>query len=135
MTTTKLAAASATRSQVLALASILEQQREASAVNDVDQFHKTDEAFHAKIAEISGFPGIWRLVLQVKTQVDRFRRLTLTMPRRMLVVESDHESILEAISRKDPEAAAAAMERHLDAVLPALEVEEVRQRYGEHNFC
>lgn len=134
-TTARMAAETATKSQILTLASIIEQQREASAADDIDLFHRADEAFHAKIAEISGYPGIWRVVLQVKTQVDRFRQLTLTMPRRMVVVTEDHEKILSGIMQRDPDAAGRAMARHLDAVLPELEIEEVRRKYGEQNFC
>lgn len=115
------------RSQELALASIIERQREAAAENDTEQFHKADEAFHAKIAEISGYPGIWKLVLQVKTQVDRFRQLTLLMPKRMLVVIDDHQAILDRMSAKDVEGAAEALEQHLDAVLPALSEQQVRR--------
>ena len=119
-TTARLAATKATKSQQLTLASIIEQQREAAEAGDMHGFHRGDEAFHAKIAEISGYPGIWRLVLQVKTQVDRFRRLTLAQPRRMFIVIEEHQKILDAIVAGDGQQAATAIADHLDAVLPAL---------------
>lgn len=122
----ELATQRATRSQQLTLASIIEQQREAAEANDRATFHRADEAFHAKIAEISGYPGIWRLVLQVKTQVDRFRRLTLTQPRRMFVVIEEHQAIYDAIVASDPMRAGEAMSAHLDAVLPAISAEADR---------
>lgn len=117
-TTASMAATLATRSQVLTLASIVEQQREAANAEDASGFHRADELFHAKLAEIAGYPGIWKLVLQVKTQVDRFRRLTLVMPHRMFKVIEQHEQILEAVQRADAEAAGQAMVAHLDSVLP-----------------
>jgi DNA-binding GntR family transcriptional regulator len=46
-TTARLAAERATSSQILALQSILERQREASAAGDRDTFHQADEMFHA----------------------------------------------------------------------------------------
>lgn len=113
----RLAAERATRSQVLALATIVEQQREAAEANDRSAFHRADEAFHAKIAEISGFPGIWRQVLQVKVQVDRYRRMTLAQEGRMAQVIADHEAILAGITTGQPDAAVAGMVHHLDAVL------------------
>jgi DNA-binding GntR family transcriptional regulator len=119
-TTATIVATRATRSQLLTLASIVEQQREAAAADDADAFHRADELFHAKLAEIAGYPGIWRLVLQVKVQVDRFRRLTLIMPHRMAAVIEEHEQILEAIQRSDAAGAAEAMARHLDSVLHGL---------------
>lgn len=120
-TTASMAATRATRSQMLTLASIIEQQREAASMQDPSGFHRADELFHAKLAEIAGYPGIWRLVLQVKTQVDRFRRLTLILPHRMSAVIEEHEQVLLAIQKSDAAEAGLAMMRHLDAVLPALE--------------
>jgi DNA-binding GntR family transcriptional regulator len=120
-TTASMAATRATRSQMLTLASIIEQQREAASMQDPGGFHRADELFHAKLAEIAGYPGIWRLVLQVKTQVDRFRRLTLILPHRMSAVINEHEQVLFAIQKSDPLGAAEAMMKHLDAVLPAIE--------------
>ncbi len=113
----RLATEKATKSQLLALATIVEQQREAAEANDRGAFHRADEAFHAKIAEISGFPGIWRQVLQVKVQVDRYRRMTLSQEGRMAQVIADHERILAGIAAGTPEEAAAGMVLHLDAVL------------------
>src|SRR5713101_6842168 len=57
-TTARLAAERATASQILALRSILERQREANAAGDADTFHRADETFHATIAEVAGYPGI-----------------------------------------------------------------------------
>ena len=57
-TTARLAAERATSSQILAMHSLLERQREANAVNDGDAFHQADETFHATIADVAGFPGI-----------------------------------------------------------------------------
>ena len=76
-TTAQMAAQRATTSQILHLHSILERQREANAAGDNDAFHQADETFHAAIAEIAGYPGIWTLIQQVKVHVDRYRRLTL----------------------------------------------------------
>ncbi len=79
-TTAQMAAERATSSQILGLHAILQRQREASGAKDKDNFHPADELFHATIAEVAGYPGIWTLILQVKVHVDRYRRLTL--PRR-----------------------------------------------------
>src|SRR5665213_4628627 len=76
-TTAQMAAERATASQILVLHSILERQREANAVGDGNAFHHADEMFHATIAEVAGHPGIWKLIQQVKVNVDRYRLLTL----------------------------------------------------------
>src|SRR6185312_9571966 len=89
-TTARLAAERATSSQILALHSILERQREANAANDGDAFHQADEVFHAAIADVAGYPGIWKLILQVKVNVDRYRRLTLPQSGRITQVIAEH---------------------------------------------
>jgi DNA-binding GntR family transcriptional regulator len=116
----RLATERATKSQVLSLAVCLEQQREAAGADDKDAFHRADEAFHARIADIAGHPQAWQHILQIKTQVDRFRRLTLPLPGRMLTVIGDHQAIFDGIRDRDPARAELAVGRHLDAVLPAL---------------
>ncbi|MGA7807362.1 GntR family transcriptional regulator, partial [Bradyrhizobium sp.] len=65
-TTARIAAEHATASQLLTLGAILERQREADAAHDREAFHQADELFHATIAEVARFPGIWTLIQQVK---------------------------------------------------------------------
>src|SRR5215813_849173 len=116
-TTTRLTAELATPSQILALHSVVERQREADAAGDRDAFHQADEMFHATIAEIARYPGIWRLIQQVKVHVDRFRQLTLPHAGRMTTVIAEHERILSAIEAHDVNGAAAAMAKHIERLL------------------
>jgi DNA-binding GntR family transcriptional regulator len=116
-TTTRMAAERATASQILALHSVVERQREADVAYDRDAFHQADELFHATIAEIAGYPGIWKLILQVKVNVDRFRQLTLPQAGRMVTVIAEHERILSAIEAHDAGRAAAAMAKHIERLL------------------
>ncbi len=116
-TTTRLTAELATPSQILALHSVVERQREADAAGDREAFHQADELFHATIAEIARYPGIWRLIQQVKVHVDRFRQLTLPQRGRMATVIAEHERILAAIEAHDAEEAAIAMTKHIERLL------------------
>jgi DNA-binding GntR family transcriptional regulator len=116
-TTSHLAAEHATSSQILALHSILERQREANAADERDAFHRADEMFHATIAEVAGYPGIWTLIQQVKVHVDRYRQLTLPQHGRISRVIAEHEAILGAIEARDPAGARSAMEIHLESLL------------------
>lgn len=116
-TTAQMAAQRATASQILNLHSILERQREADAAGDNDTFHQADEAFHATIAEVAGYPGIWTLIQQVKVHVDRYRRLTLPQAGRIGRAIGEHETILVAIEAHNPDAARGAMELHLERLL------------------
>ena len=116
-TTARFAAERATPSQILTLHAIVQRQREAAATDDRTAFHQADEAFHAAISEVAGYPGIWKWVQQVKVQVDRYRLLTLPQAGRMAQVISEHEPILAAIEAHDPKAAGAAMDRHIGRLL------------------
>ena len=116
-TTARLAAERATSSQILALASILERQREANAAGDRDAFHQADETFHATIADVAGYPGIWKFVQQVKVQVDRYRLLTLPQQGRIVRVIAEHEAVLGAIEAHDSAGARRAMASHLESLL------------------
>jgi DNA-binding GntR family transcriptional regulator len=116
-TTAQLAAGRATSSQIMVLHSILQRQREANAAGDRDAFHQADDMFHAGIAEVASYPGIWTLIQQVKVHVDRYRRLTLPQEGRIARAIAEHEAVLSAIEAHDPAAARAAMEIHLDRLL------------------
>jgi GntR family transcriptional regulator, rspAB operon transcriptional repressor len=116
-TTARLAAERATSSQILTLHSVLERQREANAARDSDGFHQADELFHATIANVAGYPGIWKFIQQVKVHVDRYRLLTLPQLGRIAKVIGEHEAVLTAIEAHDPEGARQAMESHLESLL------------------
>src|SRR5665213_1908210 len=119
-TTARLAAERATTSQILALHSIVERQREADVAKDSDAFHQADELFHAMIAEVARHPGIWTLIQQVKVHVDRYRRLTLPQEGRVARAIKEHEAVLRAIEAHDPVAARGAMEFHLEGLLDSI---------------
>jgi GntR family transcriptional regulator, rspAB operon transcriptional repressor len=116
-TSARFAAQRASRSQVFAIGAILQRQREAELVGDRDEFHSADEAFHAAIADAGGYPGIWKVVQQVKVHLDRYRRLTLPQEGRMARVIAEHSSILTMIEAADERGAGAAMSAHLDGLV------------------
>lgn len=130
--TARAAAVHARRSQVTNLKAILERQREADAAGDRSAFHRADEAFHAAVAATAGYPGIWSLVQGVKTQIDRYRLLTLPQPGRMAQVIREHAAVVAAIERHDADKAAAAMESHLDGL--RISMEDI-QRMNPDFFC
>jgi DNA-binding GntR family transcriptional regulator len=78
--------------------------------------------FHATIAEVAGYPGIWTLIQQVKVNVDRYRRLTLPQQGRIARVIAEHEAILGAIAAHDASGARTAMEIHLESLLDNISV-------------
>ena len=93
-----------------------------AGIHDTSAFHEADEAFHEAIADISGHPGVWKLLKQVKVQIDRARRLTLPVLGRMDWVIGEHVIIRDGIAARDPAAARAAMMTHLSAVIPDIDL-------------
>jgi DNA-binding GntR family transcriptional regulator len=125
--TVEAAAASTDPRRAMRLDGVILRQRMAAEHGELGLFHEADEAFHAEIAAIAGHPGIWRLLMQVKVQIDRARRLTLPVLGRMQSVMAEHGVIRDAIVTGNREAARAAMDHHLGAVIP--DVAELRGRF------
>ncbi|HEY1328151.1 MAG TPA: GntR family transcriptional regulator [Casimicrobiaceae bacterium] len=121
----RAAAERARRSDIALLRTTLEQQREAEAAGDRAVFHRADEAFHATLAAVAGYPGIWSLIQSVKTQIDRYRLLTLPQPGRMARVIREHAAVVAAVEKHDAERAAAAMDAHLDGL--RISVDDIRR--------
>ena len=91
-TTARLAAERATSSQILALHAILERQREAErGQGQRDAFHQADEMFHAAIAEIAGYPGIWKLILAGEGACRPLSPADLPQTGRIAQVIAEHE--------------------------------------------
>ncbi|WP_353861832.1 GntR family transcriptional regulator [Azospirillum formosense] len=119
-TAVRYAAQRATGSQIAGLRANLLFQQETVEDGDLDAFHEADERFHALIAEIAGYPGLWSMAQQVKVQVDRYRRLTLPEPGRLTNVLAEHAAIVDAIADADPALAADRMAVHLDGLLTSI---------------
>ena len=101
---------------------VLERQAQCVRESNRRGFFRTDEAFHATLAELSGYPGVWQIILEVKTQIDRYRLLTLPLEGRMTEVLAEHRAVINALASNNPKRAVRAMREHLDHVLPVLEI-------------
>lgn len=100
------------------LESQLREQKEV-AESEASRFIVLDERFHRTLAEAAGKAYAWKVIEQVKGQMDRVRYLSaLQFPMRDLVAQ--HSDIVRAIARGDPGAASAAMRVHLRKILTDL---------------
>lgn len=128
--TARQAAERAATEQVTALQQSIERQQRLVRHGDRNRFHDADDAFHAAIAVAAGHPGIWRLILQVKLQLDRYRRLTLPVPGRMSRVVDEHAAVVAAIVARDSLGAGAAMASHLDGLSASIrDVRDLNPKY------
>lgn len=114
---------------IRALRETLAAQRKVAADERPDRFFPLDEAFHRGLALGVGCEYAWRVVEDMKVQMDRVRYLSLpeATPTGRLI--DQHEAILDAVAARDPVAAEAAMRTHLAEILTSLP--ELAERYPE----
>ncbi len=93
--------------------------------DDVAAFHVVDNDFHKLISDISGFPGIWAIIQQVKVHSDRYRLLTLPQEGRLARVIEEHSAVIDCMKSGDKAGAAAAMGFHLGKLLGEVEKAEI----------
>lgn len=90
-----------------------------AAADEPDVFVKLDEQFHHTLAEMAGKIYAWRIVEEVKAQLDRVRYLSVEKLHVRLLIEQ-HEAIVSAVIARDAAAADAAMRAHLREILKSL---------------
>lgn len=93
-----------------------------------ERFYFLDEAFHAELAQIARRPAAWRLLENVKAQMDRVRFLAVELISPLELIIEQHRSIAAAVKAGTAEPASAAMRAHLSAILS--ELPELRRRFA-----
>jgi DNA-binding GntR family transcriptional regulator len=102
-----------------ALARNLRYQNAAVEAGDPQGFYKLDLEFHEILLDSLGYPKVKAAAESARQGLDRVRRL-LASPERHARTRAEHERILDALSARDGEKAAAAMLAHLEAVMVQL---------------
>ncbi|MBI1218113.1 MAG: FCD domain-containing protein [Rhodobacteraceae bacterium] len=106
-------------------------EREAEAREEArEQFYFLDEAFHAELALIAKRPAAWKLLENVKAQMDRVRFLAVELISPLDRIIAQHRAIMAAVKSGDPVAASEAMRAHLDSILS--ELPELRRQFVGH---
>ena len=116
----RLAAARADRDAMRALKALVAHQATVRDAKEFDRFFLLDDEFHASLCEISGRRVAWDLAQRAKGHLDRVRRLSLPQPRYLAEMVAEHELVVRAVGRGDPDAAEDALRHHLRMVLSAL---------------
>lgn len=82
-------------------------------------FVRLDELFHRTLAEMAGKPYAWRVIEDVKAQMDRVRYLSVRQDHiRVLIVQ--HARIVDTITQNDVAGAEGAMRAHLREILKSM---------------
>jgi DNA-binding GntR family transcriptional regulator len=103
------------------LREIVAGQEVALASADPERFFALDEALHAEFAALAGRPGIWRVIEQSKTELDRVRVLSLPMSEQIPHLIEQHHAIVGALAAHDPGLAEASLRVHLREVFATID--------------
>jgi DNA-binding GntR family transcriptional regulator len=98
----------------------LTRQRRAQRATSSDDFMTLDEEFHRLLAETAGRPAAWRMIEDVKPQMDRVRYLDVKQATPRHTIVAQHATIVDAIKAGDPVGAEKAMHQHLSEILRSL---------------
>lgn len=105
---------------VVALRRNLALQREAAGEERPERFLRLDDAFHRTLALAAGCEYAWRVVEDMKAQMDRVRYLSLPAATPIARLIEQHAAIVDAIEAHDAPAAEGAMRRHMSEILTSL---------------
>jgi GntR family transcriptional regulator, rspAB operon transcriptional repressor len=126
----RLTAERARGDDLAALDGIVARQQEVRDADDYDRFYVLDDEFHGALMELSGHGVAWSLAQRANGHLNRVRRLSLGQPRYLAEMVAEHQLVVEAIRRHDPEAAEIALRHHLRMVLSGLPA--IRQEHPDY---
>ena len=109
------------------LRATIARQRAALAAGDYPEFVASDQAFHRQMYEAAAVPDLYEAVRRRSGHIDRLRRLHLPAEGKGDAIVRDHARIVDAISKRDPDAAQQRVRAHLSGTL--LQVDAIRARF------
>jgi GntR family transcriptional regulator, rspAB operon transcriptional repressor len=114
-------AAAITEEQLVQLRRNLRVQEALVADGDFAGFYKLDGEMHGMILAFTGFRKLGQVAETAWVHVNRARQLILPLPGRVAETLEEHRAIIAALEARDPQAARAAMRRHLGRLVAFLE--------------
>jgi len=106
-------ASKATEDQLTQLDNIHHRLEKSAADRDVEQFFEANVKFHELIQEIAGNKWMNGVISDLRKVLKLHRRDSLSRGGRLQNSLLEHRQILQAILKRDPAAAEAAMRKHL----------------------
>lgn len=115
----KETAIKATEGQLTLLDDLHHRLEKAAADRDLEQFFEINVKFHDMIQEIASNKWMNGVIIDLRKVLKLQRRDSLSRSGRLLSSLIEHREILQAILKRDPSAAEAAMRKHLARGLEA----------------
>lgn len=99
---------------------IIDRQKKICASGDLAGFLTLDEELHQAMAQAVDCEPAWRLLENLKAQMDRVRYLSLPNETPVETLINQHEAIVDAIAAGEPGLAEEKMRVHLSEILKSL---------------
>ncbi|HEY1457765.1 MAG TPA: GntR family transcriptional regulator [Solirubrobacteraceae bacterium] len=116
----RVAAGQTSVEDLAALDAIVERQRGAYRAREIDRFYVLDDELHRTLCDLSGHGIAWSLSQRASGHLNRIRRLSMTLPAYIDEMITEHEAVIDAVRRHEPEQAEQALREHLRMVVSAL---------------
>src|SRR5436305_5392220 len=97
----------------------LREQEGALGTDYSSRFHQLDLEMHELLLGFLGYDRVKHAVDAARASLDR-ARLFMCTPARQVSTSDEHKAIVAALKKREPDAATAAMESHLKAVMAEL---------------
>ena len=104
---------------------ILQNQTEADANSDVEEFFHLDEEFHRELLRLAGHESAWAAVNSAKAHLDRARRLSLLETRPVATLIQQHTAVVDALEANNLTDADSSLRLHLRGVFE--DVQRIQQ--------
>ena len=94
--------------------------KEACQKRDLARYFDANSAFHRFIAEIARNERLYRLIDQLRQEIQKTRILSLRLPHRLDYSMREHDQIMDAFLKKNAQLAESTMVRHLNNQMETL---------------
>jgi DNA-binding GntR family transcriptional regulator len=88
--------------------------KEACQKRDLTRYFDVNSNFHRFIAEIARNERLYRLIDQLRQEIQKTRILSLHLPQRLDYSMREHDQIMDAFLKKNSQLAESTMVRHLN---------------------
>lgn len=112
------------------LLSILEDQQEAAASQNVVQFLSLDEMFHHHVLMLTGNETLLEMVYRIRGHLNRFRYLAMKELVLTKQLVKEHEQLLSSLKARDEAHVIAMLEQHLGKLHG--EIAPLRERFPQY---
>jgi DNA-binding GntR family transcriptional regulator len=116
----RLAVERARPEEVERLRELHQHLKQACKGRDPERYFQANSRFHRFIAELAGNERLYRMVDQMRQEMRKTRILALHLPQRLDYSMREHDQIMDAFLKKNPELAEAAVIKHLHQHMQAL---------------